>query len=333
MTALARLMKRRRVTVALLVSAVGVMCLVRGDSMAQPVPPNVSFQGILTDAAGVPVDGFLSITFRLYEGPDATEAAWEELQTGILLQDGAFNVVLGETSPIEPHFLASEELYLGIQVEGDSELSPRVLVSSVPYALRAQESEVAQRVVDGGVPSGMIAMFDAACPVGWTRVDALDGRFPRGAETYGGTGGRSTHDHSVAAHGHPGSSTGGWSGATSRWTGDTSRGGAHSHTASHSHSGPSHRHQASAAMSCSDGGSRTCWRVDADDRVRSAGTGATSTWSGSTSSTGAHTHTANHAHNIPSHSHSVTIANHGATATGGATVLPPYLDVVFCRRD
>jgi hypothetical protein len=47
----------------------------------------------------------------------------------------------------------------------------------------------------GGVPSGMIAMFDAACPSGWTRFSALDSKFPRGASTYGGTGGSDTHTH------------------------------------------------------------------------------------------------------------------------------------------
>jgi len=40
-----------------------------------------------------------------------------------------------------------------------------------------------------GIPSGMIAMFDTACPAGWTRFAALDNRFPQGSSIYGGTGG------------------------------------------------------------------------------------------------------------------------------------------------
>ncbi|PIS17408.1 MAG: hypothetical protein COT59_00860 [Candidatus Nealsonbacteria bacterium CG09_land_8_20_14_0_10_42_14] len=48
-----------------------------------------------------------------------------------------------------------------------------------------------------GIPSGMIAMFDTSCPSGWTRFAALDDRFPRGASSYGGTGGSATHSHSV----------------------------------------------------------------------------------------------------------------------------------------
>lgn len=43
------------------------------------------------------------------------------------------------------------------------------------------------------ISSGMIALFDATVPSGWTRFSTLDSRFPRGAATYGGTGGAATH--------------------------------------------------------------------------------------------------------------------------------------------
>jgi hypothetical protein len=62
---------------------------------------------------------------------------------------------------------------------------------------------------DGGalsVVSGLIAIFDAACPTGWTRVSAWDSKMIRGASTYGGLGGADTHTHShvhtQAAHTH-----------------------------------------------------------------------------------------------------------------------------------
>lgn len=51
------------------------------------------------------------------------------------------------------------------------------------------------------VPGGMIAMFDATPPTGWTTISgaasSLSGRFLRGAETYGGTGGSETHAHTT----------------------------------------------------------------------------------------------------------------------------------------
>ncbi len=53
------------------------------------------------------------------------------------------------------------------------------------------------------IPAGAILVFDAACPSGWTRVSAFDGKFVRGAAAYGATGGADTHTHSYASHTHP----------------------------------------------------------------------------------------------------------------------------------
>ena len=61
----------------------------------------------------------------------------------------------------------------------------------------------------GPLQSGMIAMFTTACPSGWTRFTALDGRVPQGSATYGGTGGSNTNTPSVtmgqvaSSVGHP----------------------------------------------------------------------------------------------------------------------------------
>ena len=64
-------------------------------------------------------------------------------------------------------------------------------------------------VTASAVPSGMIAMFDAACPTGWSAYDALNGRIPRGEPTgnadsldQGGS-----DDAVVVAHGHNTSGT------------------------------------------------------------------------------------------------------------------------------
>lgn len=54
--------------------------------------------------------------------------------------------------------------------------------------------------IAAGVPSGLIAIFDAACPDGWTRVSAFDSKFLRGYATYGVVGGSVQHRHS---HDHP----------------------------------------------------------------------------------------------------------------------------------
>jgi len=44
-------------------------------------------------------------------------------------------------------------------------------------------------------------MFDANCPIGWTRMAALDGRFPLPASAFGTIGGTTTHNHSISTGG------------------------------------------------------------------------------------------------------------------------------------
>jgi hypothetical protein len=71
--------------------------------------------------------------------------------------------------------------------------------------------------VEGTVPSGAIIIWtDSTCPDGYTRVSELDGRFIRGASSYGETGGSDRHRHggsigSVGDHRHR------YSGTTSSW--------------------------------------------------------------------------------------------------------------------
>jgi hypothetical protein len=45
-------------------------------------------------------------------------------------------------------------------------------------------------------PAGIILVFQASCPSGWTRFTALDDKFVRGASGYGATGG-GTHSHGL----------------------------------------------------------------------------------------------------------------------------------------
>lgn len=102
------------------------------------VPAVLSYQGVLTDGAGVAVaDGGYDVTFRLYavaSGPDAP--LWTETQT-VTVTKGIFNVLLGNLVLLDPD-LFIQPLYLGISVEGGSEL-PRQILSSSPYALNAGE--------------------------------------------------------------------------------------------------------------------------------------------------------------------------------------------------
>ena len=68
-------------------------------------------------------------------------------------------------------------------------MKPAIVLLLFCTAACSQQSE-------GGIPSGMIAMFDRECPDGWTRYTEMDRRFPRGALQAGELGGQDEHIHS-----------------------------------------------------------------------------------------------------------------------------------------
>ena len=110
--------------------------LVSVPALAQ-VPQTMSYQGVLTDAAGnlVP-DGFYDLTFRIYTVPLAGVALYTEAHTGgnhVQVTKGGFSVIIGSLSPLTLPF--DGPYYLGIQVAADPELAPQIPLASSPYAL------------------------------------------------------------------------------------------------------------------------------------------------------------------------------------------------------
>ncbi len=97
------------------------------------------------------------------------------------------NVGIGTTGPTQPLDVNGQ-----VRIRGGTPVAGEVLTSSDANGVATWEP-------NASAPSGMIAMFDAACPVGWTRFTALDGRFPMGDAAYGATGGTTEHSHNAAA--------------------------------------------------------------------------------------------------------------------------------------
>lgn len=137
------------------------------------VPMTLSHQGRLLDASGEPKpDGEYEMKIVLYdsEKPDA-EIVGEFIKT-VELRNGIFNVEFGGSGDEFPDF--KDEYWVGITIGNDSELKPRMKLSSVPYSIRSSSSEVADRVVDNGVPAGTVLIFAGKpdnLPQGWLICD------------------------------------------------------------------------------------------------------------------------------------------------------------------
>lgn len=105
----------------------------------------LSYQGYLTNATGEPLHGDRDITFRLYNVSTGGTALWAEAHAGVNavpVEDGLFNVMLGSLTPIPNDVWSSGARYLGIQVAGDAEMSPREVVGSVPLAMTVPDGAI-----------------------------------------------------------------------------------------------------------------------------------------------------------------------------------------------
>jgi hypothetical protein len=136
-----------------LISLVVVLLLL---SQAPPkgladVPLKINYQGYLTDDAGTPIDGVVSILFTIYDSGGTP--LWSETRP-VTVTDGVFSVDLGD-DPLNPVDLPfNEQYYLGVNVDGDGEMTPRRPLTSVGYAMRAKEAD---SVADGSVTTVVIA--------------------------------------------------------------------------------------------------------------------------------------------------------------------------------
>jgi hypothetical protein len=124
---------------------VGVLCFAGAVAAAPTVPQSFTQQGRVLNLDGTPATGALGITFRIYDSLSATTAIWTETES-LMLTDGYFSVQLGATNPFSSStalandLAAGASLFLGVQVQSDSEATPREQIASIPFALIAQDA-------------------------------------------------------------------------------------------------------------------------------------------------------------------------------------------------
>ena len=113
-----------------------IVSSVSGVVEAAGIPRTLSYQGVLTDGAGMVVpDGSYSLTFRIYDVESGGIELWKEDHGSVQVQKGIFNVILGSINSLDLDF--DVPYWLGISVEGEKELEPRIPLVSSPYSMNA----------------------------------------------------------------------------------------------------------------------------------------------------------------------------------------------------
>lgn len=126
---------------------------------AAAAPALIPVEGNLATAQGAPVDGAVTLHFRLYATATGGTALHTETQD-VTASNGVFSAYLGRASTLDlALFRDHGTLFLGIAVNSDPEAQPRLEIGSGAYAGFAQYSTEAASVPFAGI-SGLPASLN-----------------------------------------------------------------------------------------------------------------------------------------------------------------------------
>ncbi len=128
-------------------------------SSTTAVPRLVNFSGGTANAQGKVISGIAGVTFAMYKDQYEGAPLWLETQNVQADAKGHYTVQLGATKPEGlplDLFTSGEAHWLGVRVNGGEE-QPRVLLLSVPYALKAADAETV-----GGLPPSAFVLATTA---------------------------------------------------------------------------------------------------------------------------------------------------------------------------
>ena len=137
----------RRLSLSLVIAVSALMLVSPGVTQqisTTSVPNLIRYGGTLRDAQGAVLSSpTIGVTFAIYKQQDGGASIWMETQNVMPDAGGNYSVLLGSSTATGlpgDLFSQDEQRWLGVQVEGQAE-QPRVLLVSVPYALKAHEAE------------------------------------------------------------------------------------------------------------------------------------------------------------------------------------------------
>ena len=104
------------------------------------IPQKINYQGYLTDNTGNPINGTRTMTFKIYDAASGGNELWSETKT-VSVENGLFNVILGEVNPISPDiFTPGARRWLELVVEGNP-LSPRTEITAVGFSYKTVDAD------------------------------------------------------------------------------------------------------------------------------------------------------------------------------------------------
>ena len=144
-----------------------------GNSVAAILEDAIPIQGRLTDASGAALTGDHSVTFSIYDDPAAGNLLCSTNYNPLSMNNGLFSVTVTGCLDSE---IDGDQLYLGVQVDADAEMTPRQAIYAVPYARSLRPGANIAGVVDAG---SILALTNSSTVDGakglWVAADGASG--------------------------------------------------------------------------------------------------------------------------------------------------------------
>lgn len=126
-------------------TALLVLLLAGTATLTAASPRLVNYQGRLTDAGGTPLaDGPKNLRFIIWNDPVLSapmNEVWNSGPTTVTTTDGLFTIILGASPQpaLDPVDFADTNLWLGITVGADPEITPRTRLTASPYLISGDQ--------------------------------------------------------------------------------------------------------------------------------------------------------------------------------------------------
>lgn len=144
------------------------------------------YQGRLLDpSTGAPkADGTYTMLFGAYTTPTGGSPLWTETKD-VTVARGIFSTLLGDTASFPASLFNGQDLWLGISVGADPQMSPRQPLAYVPYAFYAANAKLldgnnagafaSAGHIHSGLPQayGYVSQYDPLLRSGSYRVDSV----------------------------------------------------------------------------------------------------------------------------------------------------------------
>lgn len=115
---------------------IAIAFVMAGSVATAQIPRTISYQGMILDGNNMPLQGSHQLNISIYTAPNNGVALFTESHT-MTVTNGIFSVIIGSVNAVPVSMDFGAPYYLGVSVDGGTELQPRTPFASVPYALHA----------------------------------------------------------------------------------------------------------------------------------------------------------------------------------------------------